>query len=161
MLKTILFLPLLLLAGCPKEAPQTRADNDSPIIISDTPTLPLSGTPTSETTVTRGLHNHLLFGLSLHGFVYVHDRDNGQDLKPGCLVLPSGTIVPLDKAKKWKVSFQDANSELSIAWGSAADQDAEGDIMMHPLGLKASTDMKKISHPVQMTKMTWDTGGPP
>src|ERR1017187_434335 len=46
MRKTILFLTLLLLAGCGKKEPSetkmppSRADNDSPIIISDTPTLP-------------------------------------------------------------------------------------------------------------------------
>jgi hypothetical protein len=174
MRKTILFLTLLFLAGCNKQPPPevkvgpAGSDNDSPIIISDTTTIPTTkGTKGSQTMVEHvappGNPEHFHWDASTKSFL-VHDKENnGNDTyRPACLVVPSHTptIVPIPAtAKNFQVLFRDAGTPkikvLLMTW-----EDGAKDIRMSDgFAMPSTTDTTKITKPMQVKSFYWTIDG--
>jgi hypothetical protein len=178
MRKTILFLTLLLLAGCGKKEPSetkmppSRADNDSPIIISDTPTLPGTKDRTNGTMVEHvapsGNPEHFHTNPSTGRF-FVHDKEKpasggGKDTyRPACLVVPAHTppIIPVPAtATSMQIFFADAgnNEVLNLTWSDAlSGAYVAKDVPMNSGGFSyiSPTDKTKIVKPMQVDHFTW------
>src|ERR1017187_1764597 len=179
MRKTILFLTLLLLAGC-KEQPPAGAlkvgpagpDNDSPIIISDTTTVPTTKNtkgPGTQITRMNVVGSNPYFHEPTPKNFRVHDLEDPDGAKKdtyraACFDFPSGKIPIPPTATKWRILFEDAGGEkLRMTWADHKDPDADGDpldIALHP-DLESSPDKKILSKAVTVAKMTWSIDGGP
>jgi hypothetical protein len=168
MLKRTLFVavPLLvLLAGGYLLYHILVADNDSPIIISDTSTGPLDAKkPRTRIWHKAASGNHdEHFHKNADNHFFVHDKQdgNGPDLLAGCLVfasLPKPIGIPAS-AKTWEIFFEDAATTplFSLLWvGEKTGNKEKGDITVIANGAENDTsDKKNVFLSVNVAKMRW------
>ena len=164
MRKTIPFLTLLLLAGCSKKV-GILSNNDSPIIISDTTTVPTA--KDNEGPQTTAEHDKV-FGNAKNKYT-AHDKSAGDkdDYRPGCLVFPASTVPIPTSAQSFKVTYtaSDNSTGILVTWAEQGDADGDaGDITMGP-GFSAPPPppppgpVKKITKGMKVTSMDWSIDG--
>jgi hypothetical protein len=169
MLKRTLFVavPLLvLLAGGYLLYHILVADNDSPIIISDTSTGPLDAKrPRTRIWHKAAPGNHdEHFHKNADNHFFVHDKENGNgpDLRAGCFVfasLPNQPIRIPASAKTWEIFFEDAATAplFSLLWvDEETGNQKKGDITVAANGAEYDqSDKKNIYLAVKVAKMKW------
>lgn len=160
MRKTIVFLTLVMLAGCAKQEPppETKkglsgADNDSPIIISDTTTI-MDARKKPETTATHGKG----FGKGSKNKYTVHDKSAGDkdDYQPACLVFSSSTVpvqIP-DGTTSWQITYPfGGSSEILVSWSEPGDLNGDArDITLDKNFTKKGND---LAMPFELTEMSF------
>ena len=177
MRKTITFLTLLLLAGCGKKEPAEAkkapagADNDSPIIISDTSTNLMKDPANPKTTASRakvkGGNPYFRVDDNVAGKWHVHDNegkiDGTDNYRPRCLDFPSGTYTIPKKAETWEILFYKSASDttpvLTVNWTDHHDGKPDRGHIKLLDGLTSPDNSLTLTKALQVNYMTWSIGG--
>jgi hypothetical protein len=150
MRKTILLLPLVLLpAFGQNKAPKGGADNDSPIVVSDS-TNPLPTTKGPQTTAVREHPRGNQHFKTVNNGAAVHDKENPgagagekDSYRPACLVFSSSTdpIKIPATAKTWSVVYLEGSNEVPLmSWAASS-----GDIALEGFNVSGTSATAAIT----------------
>jgi hypothetical protein len=149
MKKTILLLPLILLpAFGQNKVPKGGADNDSPIIVSDSSTNPLPTTKGPQTTAEREhTKGEQYFKQGAHKAT-VHDKENlgganeKDSYRPACLVFSSITkpIQIPTAATSWSIVYIEGSKEVALMnWAAST-----GDIVLEGFNVSSTKAISAV-----------------
>jgi hypothetical protein len=166
MRKTFLLLPLMLIPAFGQNNGMKRgADNDSPIVVSDSSTRPLPKTKGSQTTAKREFpRGNQYFKQAAQKKATVHDKDAGpgEKYRPACLTFMSNTppIVFPAAASSWKIDYVEGTNEVPLMHWEASTGDitlegftvnatyATADLSL--LNKKLNVTIDDVAHPVSV-----------